>query len=375
MIIEDTLERRHVKLLQRKNIIYPALIWLVIIIGYIILFNIGQQKYYNLTDTLIQWDGKHYLSIARDGYDAYPCKNNSSICGNVGWFPMYALASKPVGYILQNYSIGLIACSWICFLASLLLLFGMIERKYDQKTALWSLIALAVFPSSFYFISAFPYSVYLLLAVSIFYLLEKEKFITVIFLTGLLAVTYPSGSIIGFVLLYTLIKNWSRYNSVQKGQLFSSMAAIGIAIGLYFAFYWIKFDNFTMYLDFQSQPQFAHRMRFPLMTIIESFRFIDISHPVNISLIFTTIIVLIFYNKKTPINWQIYMFAILLFTPTMGTIACYYRHIIVAFPLFIMIGRAYSGIYGKYLMGLYIVSALIINWIFYIEFFKKGLLM
>ncbi|RKX18890.1 MAG: hypothetical protein DRP35_08560 [Candidatus Zixiibacteriota bacterium] len=362
--------------LKQKDLLIPLYYWSVFLIIYILLFQLFPGKFYSLASYLTQWDGEHYLSIARDGYQMYPCTQNISFtCGNIGWFPFYPLVGKVISYTGLNHQYSLILVSWLSLLGAMIILYRLVILKFDKQIAIASLLSLIFFPVSFYFMAIFPYAFFLLIVTSIFYCIEIKKLIWVIPLTGILAVTYPSGSIIGFVLLYQLIKEWKNYNLSEKLSLISAMIAIGVAIMIYFSYYWYKFDNFFQYLDFQSQPYYAHRMRFPLITIYEALSHLRIIQAVPISIIFATVSVLIFYSRKIPASWQIYMFGILLFTPTMGTCACYYRHILVAFPLFAMIGLSYRSPKRKYLFLLYLIVGASLMWLVFLDRFKTGLLM
>ena len=59
--------------LKSKSFLWPTILTIVFILVYSFLLQAGQPKYYELTRTLIQWDCQHYLSIARDGYEKFPC--------------------------------------------------------------------------------------------------------------------------------------------------------------------------------------------------------------------------------------------------------------------------------------------------------------
>ena len=370
--------------LKSKRFLLPTLLWLAFVLIYLILFEVGESKYYSLTRTLIQWDGQHYLSIARDGYEKFPCPwDRNYICGNIGWFPFYPLlgwfvnqlVGPLVGFIGADIRVTMIATSWLAFWLALLVMYRLVENKFGHKVALFSLLALLLFPSSFYFLTAFPYSTYLLLALLILYLIEKKSYTFVPLLSGLLAVTYPSGVVIGLPILYTLVSKRKELDRRKTLLLVAALLTIGLALFLFCCYYWWKFDDFFLYQRYQSQSFYGHKLAIPLVPIAKSLIHRSGDDPMFIILLFTLATVVPFYSRKIPASWQLFMFGILLFTPTFGTTWCYYRHIVVAFPLFVMIGASVNSRRRKYLMIPYALVSAVLMWEFFLAYYKAGTLM
>ena len=356
--------------------LFPTISFIAFLAVFVILFQSGEKKYTDFPRMLTQWDGQHYLSIARDGYIVEPCTNRvSTICGNVGWFPGYPLIAYLFSWIPFNIQYILIGLSWLSFWLALLLLYGITEDFFNQKVAITTLIALYVFPTSFYFLTVFPYSLYLLTALIIFKLFFQKKYLPLIPLCGLLAVIYPSGIIITLPLLTYLFlkrKDLQKSDFVTIG---SAIATVGIGLILYCLYYFILFDNFFLYTDFQSQWFYAHKAAFPLYILLKDISTMEYQHPVWIMLLFIPIFTALFFNKKLNIYLLIYMFGIFLFTPAAGTTDCYYRHILVAFPFFIMIGTVIERKRFRYLLPLYIGISLYYMLTVYLPFYKTGQLM
>lgn len=365
--------------LKSKSFGIPTLIWTVYVIAIIILFSVGDSKYSSIPRALTQWDGQHYYSIAYNGYESFPCpEDNSLICGNVGWFPFYPIVASAVGAVLSlfgiNFQWALPITSLLSLWAALLLMFYMIERWHSHKTAIYSIIAMLLFPTSFYYATAFPYSLFLLLSLLVFFLLDRRQYLIASIPAGLLTITYPSGIVIALPILWTIISEWKALNPKNKLSLFIGLASTGFSILVYCLYNWWKFDDFLLYLHFQEKPYYAHEATFPLIPIFESLATFQFGHPVYITLVFIILIVLLFYNKRVLVPWLIFMFGILLFTPTAGTTDCYYRHIVVAFPLFAMIGISFNS-WRKYLLPVYAIVSIALMWFIYLDNFKQGLLM
>ena len=289
--------------MKSKSFLIPTLVLVGFALAVITAMSIGERKPYSLARMLIQWDGQHYLSIAREGYQKYPCTDNPAlICGNVGWFPIYPLAARAVGTILRPFGPdmrwGMLATSLLSFWLALLLLYRLIARRFDSRTATFSLIALVSFPTSFYFLTAFPYAFYLLLAVLVFYLLDTERFLAAALPAALLAATYPSGIVIGLPILWTLIAGRNRLAQRDKFSLLAATAAVGLGLLGYGLYYWYRFNDFFLYVHFQSKPYYAHEASFPLMPIIHSLRDLPVGHPIFVMLLFVIATLLLFYRRR-----------------------------------------------------------------------------
>ncbi|HWR83358.1 MAG TPA: hypothetical protein VN285_08645 [Candidatus Deferrimicrobium sp.] len=358
----------------------PTIFWVAFVLGYVVLFKTGNPKYYSLGRMLTQWDGQHYLSIARDGYEKYPCAQRPGYtCGNVGWFPFYPLVGRAVGFVFGlfglDFTVAMPATSWLALWLALLALYRLVERQFGDRPAAVCIGTLLLFPTSFYYITSFPYSLFLLLAVCSLGLLQSERYGLLALPIACLAVTYPSGVVIGIPILYTVIVKWRHLGARQKLALFASLAAIGAALVLYAAYYWWKFDDFLLYLHYQEQSQYAHRITVPLLPMIDSLRHWSWKDPAVIMLIFVSVTMAIFYSRRVPVSWMLLMFGIILFTPTMGTMMCYYRHVVVAFPLFVMAGLAWESRRRRYLLLPYAIVAAVLTWTVYLFYYKAGMLM
>ncbi len=366
----------NISYIKSKSFYLPSLLFLFFALLYFFSFQQGDYKYYSMQRMLTQWDGQHYLSIARDGYEKFTCQYSpENICGNIGWFPFYPLVGSTLSFLPIPINILMIGLSWLSFWLALLLLYRFTKKLYSEKTALWAVIALLIFPSSFYFLTVFPYSMYLLITMLIFTFLFQRQYLYLIPLTAILAVTYPSGIVIVLPLLYTLWQDRKTAALKEKLLLSTSVISVGLGLTLYCLYNYIAFDDFFLYKTFQSQSYYAHKATFPFWTMYETLTTLPISHVIPITLIFIIIVFVLFYRKQLDIRLQLFMFGILLFTPSAGTTDCYYRHIVVAFPLFILIGNSIEHKARKYLLPIYIAASLLLIYFLYFPLYKMGNLM
>ncbi len=362
--------------LKSKSFLLPTGLGVIFVILMLVSLQSGETKYSSLTRTLIQWDARLYLSIARDGYEKFPCEWDSHyICGNTGWFPFYPMLGGTIGLLGLDHRLALIGLSWLTFWLALLVLYRLFYDLWGHRAAVVAILAMLVFPGSFYYLTAFPYSLYLLLASVIFYLLHKQRYSLIWLPSAALAVTYPSGVLIGLPLLCVLIQRWKSLGGREKRALIGALVAVGAALILYCAYYWWKFGDFFLYFHVQSQSYYAHTAAFPLWTMLQSLQQLPLESPVSLTLVLAVVAVITFWTRRIPAAWQVFMVAVLLFTPTMGTTDCYYRHIVVAFPLFALVGLAAEHRWRRFLVPLYFILCVIINWLVLLPDYKAGALM
>ncbi len=373
-------------LYRNKSFFIPTICWILFSCTILTLIASGYGKRTDLINRLIQWDGKHYLSIALNGYEAFPCPDSPQyICGNVGWFPLYPILAGFVGKIFRaialDFRYGLIVANLLFLWLGLLVMFRLVTNLFDESVALWSIILLLTFPTAFYFLTAFPYALFFLLAVTAIWMLDSGRYLWSAIAIGLLSITYPSGVVIVLAVIWFTVTQFKNLNRVRLWQLSAIPIASGLALLIYCLYNLYTFHDFFLYVTFQSKPYYAHSLSFPLFPIIRTLLGQEPSATVfqpqliSIMLIIVILLSILFYTKSLPKHWLIYMIGMLLFTPTMGSTVSYYRHIIVAFPLFVMIAQ--SGFVGwrKKIKYGWVVAGPLIGFFFYMSTFKAGALM
>jgi len=362
--------------IKSKSFLAPTALVILFIVGHLIAFQSGPTKYPSVIRTMVQWDGRLYLSIARDGYQRFPCENDpTNICGNGGWFPLYPLVGGLIASVGLDHRYTMIGLSWALLWLSLLVLYRLLRLHFSSHISLSALVVLLLYPGAFYYLTTFPYATYLCLSVLLFYLLDQGHWRWIWLPTSLLTITYPSGAVIGLPLLVYLVQHRRELSPRARWHLITALASIPIAILIYFGYYWYRFNDFWLYVRIQSQSYYAHEPAFPLVTIWRSLAELPLIHPVNFTLVFALVSSTIFYRRRLLGVWQLYALGILLFTPTMGTADCYYRHIIVAWPLMVMIAMNLEDRWRRYLLPLYVLVAVYVNFWILLPAYRAGQLM
>jgi Gpi18-like mannosyltransferase len=146
-----------------------------------------------------RWDASHYLYLAEHGYTALGDEANFIV-----FFPLYPLILKPIIFILGNAALSGIITSIFFFLLGLYFFYKLIALDYLEKVAGYAVIALAVFPTSYFFNSPYTESLFLLIFSGAMYAARKENWILAGVITGLGIVTRP----FGFLILPGVLTEW-----------------------------------------------------------------------------------------------------------------------------------------------------------------------
>lgn len=117
------------------------------------------------------FDGVHYLSIAERGYVQY----------EQAFFPFYPLLIRWLAPVFgNNYVLAGMLISNVCFIGVLILLWKIVvhtykKRKDAEKMAKTAVVALLVFPTSYYFGSIYTESLFMLFVLAAYYSLINRN--------------------------------------------------------------------------------------------------------------------------------------------------------------------------------------------------------
>ena len=168
--------RKFIKALIRK---YPSCRFITIIfiiwrlnlelLNFLGRFILPEKNSFFGTIPWANFDGVHYLSIAKSGYFQY----------EQAFFPLYPLLIRFLAPLFGgNFVISGFIISNLSLLFSLFIfwkLIGLDELKLNSEKRKWVLIFFLFFPTAFFFGSLYTESLFLLLILGSFYFLYKKK--------------------------------------------------------------------------------------------------------------------------------------------------------------------------------------------------------
>lgn len=278
-----------------------------------------------------QWDGGHYFDIATSGY---------SKLTDYAFFPLYPLLARLLGNLLfNNYLLAGLFLSNIFFLAFLYLFFKIIKERYSRETALTSLITLLVFPTTFFAVSFYSESLFLLILTLFFYFLDKNKFLTSSILVSVASLTRLFGIILVVPLFYKYLLSFDPRRI--RGLLNLSTAFYGISI--YSLYLFAKLNDPFKFINIQSLWQ--REITDPISTLfsyiwpIITFESRPVNDYFDLSLSLIFFVVLILGTKKLPSTWWIFSLLVILIPASTNTLTSMPRYLLSCLGASIIIGQ------------------------------------
>lgn len=186
--------------------------------------------------SLANFDGIHYLLIAKNGYSQY----------EQAFFPFYPFLIKILTPIFFNN--GLVAGLVISNLFFLMGLF-FVAKLVDSKKSFWLIILLFTFPTSFFFGAVYNEGLFFFLFVAGIYYLRKRNY----FLSALFAFLASMTRLIGLFILIPILLHWWFVDRSKK--IVATIAAPIIGLASYCYYLWLTTGD--PFYFFSSQPAFG----------------------------------------------------------------------------------------------------------------------
>lgn len=312
------------------------------------------------------FDGVHYLGIAKDGYWAQFTQ---------AFFPLYPFLIDWTNVILGNHLLTGLIITHIALIAALYLLHRLICLDHKPNIANSTILLLLVFPTSFYFGSLYTESIFLFFVTASFYAIRKQNFTLSILAAALASAT----RIIGVFLLPALLyERWTQLKSQHKKLtptiIFKNLAPFSLSISGLLAYMYYLHTHFSDALYFlTAQPAFgAQRSADKLILLYQvifrytkmiftvdptSILYYTVTQEFIFSLIFLVLSIWAF--KKVRPSYAI--FGLLSYiTPTLtGTFSSMPRYVLLLFPAFITLSLVTNPHHRRWIIRVSVILLLI----------------
>jgi hypothetical protein len=349
-----------------KKFLIPTLIYL-----FFVFFYLG-YSYIENSSYLFKpvWDIAHYADISETGYKVYPCTPGveypaGKICGNAGWYPLWPLLIKIVRPLAGgSSSVAFSGLAFILTFFSFQLFYFFINKDYGQKPAVLSLVALAFSPASFYLLTGFPYALLLSLFLAYLMLLYRPpglmRTMALFILALAISLTYPTGALFAAVpLLKYIFEKKTNHPPVNSGRYLLILAKYTIpfilGVLLLWSYFYFKFDDFFLQIHFQEKYQ--RTWAIPFYVLLQSLRYYPILSPENAVILWYGIAFILFIPYKITKEFWIIGLILYLFSLMTGTTMSIYRHYLICFPAYLIIGTSDRPLWLK---ALYIAIGFIL---------------
>jgi len=295
------------------------------------------------------FDGVHYLAIAGNGYT-----------NNGAFFPLFPLTINLLTSLFGTfqafgpvqYFSGLFLSNAYFFLA-LVALHKLLKLDYKDNIVFQTILVLLVFPTSFFFVSIYTESLFLLLSLLSFYFVRKGNYWIAGLFTALLTATKFVGIAILPALLLEVVINEKILNiKVLKQKLLKLLPILLAPVGLISYMYYNSFKWGDSFFFVKAQEEFANNrtsssiILFP-QTIIRYFKIFFTVSPNQFefwvallelsAFVFASIMLYVAYKKGVRATYLVFATLAFLIPASTGTFTSMPRYILAMFPIFIAI--------------------------------------
>jgi len=287
------------------------------------------------------FDGVHYLRIAQKLYEDTFTQ---------AFFPLFPLLIKIFSHILPrnlaldtrifvdpSYFYSGLFLSNVFFLISLPLLYKLYCLDFSKEISKLSLIMLLLFPTSFYFVSIYAESLFLLLSICSIYFLRKEKFILASVFISLATATKIFGLLL--IIVYLIESLRTKVNTTKIiGLLITPLGFL-----IYVTYLKLAFGNPFYFLTSQSSfgaqrlvnglvflPQVLYRY----LKILTSVTIFSLPYLNAVLEVLFTVVALVFVlslYKKMRLSYWLFTLSALILPSMTGTLSSMPRYVLVGF--------------------------------------------
>lgn len=203
------------------------LIWFVAIfaVAFFGFSNFPKTSIYNgdFLSSFSNWDGKHYLEIAQNGY-------TEKI--QYAFFPLYPLLIKLLNNLLENYLLSALLISYVSSFLGLHFLYKLIREDFGENIAQNSILFLLFFPTSFFFLTVYTEGLFFLLVVLTFYYLKKSNLL----LATIFALFSSATRLVGIAVILGLLVEIYTKRGINRKNWYVLLSPAGLILYCYFLF-------------------------------------------------------------------------------------------------------------------------------------------
>jgi hypothetical protein len=215
----------------------------------------GRAAREGLPGAFSNWDGNWYTEIATDGYSWDP--EAGSV---IAFFPGYPWLGRCVAFATGLPSrFALLLVSHLCLAGAFVFLAAYLHHRLETEEAVrtWTLLALGLAPTTFFFRMAYSESLFLLLSIAALHGMQRQWPLFIIAcVIGLATATRAVGVALLLPLLLHVASSSPTWTScLRNWGLYVPLACWGIAG--FVVFQWLTFDNPWAFVQTQSHWRFT----------------------------------------------------------------------------------------------------------------------
>lgn len=312
------------------------------------------------------WDSAHYLYLSEEGY----AEAEASAAFPRLWPALIRLASPLFGDRL----LAALILANLLSAAGLFALHRLTAEVSDDDTADTTLLLTLAYPGAIYFCLPYTESLFLLITVAVFSLINSDRLGAAAWLSILAPATRTVGVFLFIPLAWRVFSDWR--DGRRPWWHITAAAAPFLGMALTLGIMWIETGN--AFASFEAQAKFASQGSitkiFAPLAFLQSFADIRGVHGVLHSAIDRVLFLLMAVGTILTArldrgfrSWSIYSAAMILVPAMAMSMMAFTRYSMVVFPAFIGLGAALSGPHRREIRWLVLSALLIVQFFFLIR--------
>ncbi|KKU62570.1 MAG: hypothetical protein UX87_C0046G0004 [Candidatus Amesbacteria bacterium GW2011_GWA1_47_16] len=319
------------------------------------------------------FDGIHYVEIARRGYDF----------GQQGFFPLYPRILHLVSRVIHPPALAGSIVSLISFSVGLVFFYKLLKKDFSEKTSQLAILVLLFFPTSFFFSFVYTEGLFFLLVIASFYYARSGKWLPAIILGAVAAYTRFVGVFLFPAFVVEMWQQTPRELRTARRFISKSLPLLLIPLGLALFMQFLHRTTGDPFAFFHIQKTFAQGRSDKIILLYQVYwRYIKMVFTVNradplyltICLEFLTGVLFLFTSiysiYRHRLSYAVFNFTAFL-TPTFtGTFTSLPRYVLVCFSSIIAIAEILSRLSVPKKTIYFTASAVL--FVLYLALFVRG---
>jgi len=350
----------------------------------VVLFGIGGLGLYlihnrgniNIWELWNVWDAPHYLSVATFGYQKVGVEANFIIY--LPLFPILIYIFKllfQTSYLISGYIVSLLASILLA-----IMLYKLTVIDYSKKIALFAVLILFIFPTSFFLHIPYTESLFILLSVAAFYFAREKKYWISFIFIGLATTTKVAGLALFPAILTEILvfdrQNFHKKNLVGKLTILFLGSVISVSgFIVYLLINYVLWGNIFQFTIFQKQNWYEDFAPFG-QGLVNTYQSLSWRQGLEkltlgyaqIAAFFFALVISIYVLMKIRLSYGLFMLVNLFFYYSMSYWICMPRYILTLFPMYIALALFFKNIFFRYFWILFSVILLFIFSLIFIQY-------
>jgi hypothetical protein len=324
------------------------------------------RGWHNAIDATDRWDARRFERIAEDGYDPSDA--------SAAFFPGYPLTIRALTstQLIGTFDAALIISN-VAFLCALTVLFALTSAEFSTDAARRTLILLASFPVSFFFLSPYSESLFLLTSLLAFWWARRADWGR----AGVAGFLAAGTRAVGILIVPALLAEALTAEREHRGRAIAAALLPALA-PLTYAFYWFARTGDAL-RPFHAQDSWFRTLAVPIVSVANAV-WLGITGVTDQHGIYWTIDLILTAAVLVPLvlRWRIIPRPYLVYVVASVLVILSYplparpllsapRFLIVLFPAFwaladLATGRRLVIVTAAFSVGFIIMTAIFVNW-------------